>query len=102
MIDLMAFGRARKIIFPSPNTDDGRKTVIFLCLPYHYPDFTGYSVYRQYAERQDAFCADAKQAYILKSLPIKTSLLKLHYSIFLTEKERKEQKIHGLNESLNQ
>ena len=44
MIDLMAFGRARKIIFPSPNTDDGRKTVIFLCLPYHYPDFTGYSV----------------------------------------------------------
>jgi hypothetical protein len=55
MIDLMAYGRARKIIFPSPNTDDGRKTVIFLCLPYHYPDFTGYSVYRQYAERQDAF-----------------------------------------------
>ena len=93
MIDLMAYGRARKIIFPSPNTDDGRKAVIFLCLPYHYPDFTGYSVYRQYAERQ---------ADILKSLPTKTSLFKLHYSIFLTEKERKEQKIHGLNESLNQ
>ena len=36
-------------------SDDGRKAVIFLCLPYHYPDFTGYSVYRQYAERQDAF-----------------------------------------------
>lgn len=29
MIDLMAYGRARKIIFSSPNTDDGRKTVIF-------------------------------------------------------------------------
>lgn len=41
MIDLMAYGRTRKIIFPSPNTDDGRKTVIFLCLPYHYPDFKG-------------------------------------------------------------
>ena len=90
MIDLMAYGRARKIIFSSPNTDDGRKAVIFLCLPYHYPDFTGYSVYRKYAERQDAFWADAKQADILKPLPIKTSLFKLHYSIFLTEKERKE------------
>ena len=42
MIDLMASGRARKIIFPSPNTDDGRKAVIFLYLPYRYPDFTGY------------------------------------------------------------
>ena len=41
MIDLMAYGRARKIIFPSPNTDDGRKAVIFLCLPYHYPDLQG-------------------------------------------------------------
>ena len=30
MIDLMAYGRARKIIFPSPNTDDGRKAV-FVC-----------------------------------------------------------------------
>ena len=29
MIDLMAYGRARKIIFPSSNTDDGRKAVIF-------------------------------------------------------------------------
>lgn len=29
MIDLMAYGRARKIIFSSPNTDDGRKAVIF-------------------------------------------------------------------------
>ena len=42
MIDLMAYSRAREIIFPSTNTDDGRKAVIFLCLPYHYPDFTGY------------------------------------------------------------
>ena len=55
MIDLMAYGRARKIIFSDENTDDGRKAVIFLCLPYHYPDFAGYSVYGQYAERQDAF-----------------------------------------------
>ena len=55
MIDLMAYGCARKIIFSDENTDDGRKAVIFLCPPYHYPDFAEYSVYRQYAKRQDAF-----------------------------------------------
>ena len=32
MIDLMAYGRARKIIFPSPNTDDGKKpSFFFVC-----------------------------------------------------------------------
>ncbi len=51
MTNVMAYGCARKIIFPGKNTGDGIPAALFLCLPKHYPVFTEYTVYRYIGNR---------------------------------------------------